>query len=114
MVQAMYNRNKCAVIDGGGKTGWFDLKSGVRQGCVMFKIKGGSQWNCSSCFCSYLSGKTQRISVQGALSNVFHLRYGVPQGSCLGVRIIDGLYHVILVTACSKIGLGFQSCMIFV
>ena len=35
-------------------------------------------------FCSYLSGRTQRISVQGALSNVFHLRYGVPQGSCLG------------------------------
>ena len=34
--------------------------------------------------CSYLSGRTQRISVQGALSKVFHLRYGVPQGSCLG------------------------------
>ena len=37
-----------------------------------------------SWFCSYLSGRTQRISVQGTLSNVFHLRYGVPQGSCLG------------------------------
>ena len=35
-------------------------------------------------FCSYLSGRTERISVQGALSNVFHLRYGVLQGSCLG------------------------------
>ena len=34
--------------------------------------------------CSYLSVRTQRISVQGALSNVFYLRYGVPQGSCLG------------------------------
>ena len=34
--------------------------------------------------CSYLSVRTQRISVQGVLSNVFYLRYGVPQGSCLG------------------------------
>ena len=35
MVQAMYKGSKCAVIDGGGKTGWFGIKSGVRQGCVM-------------------------------------------------------------------------------
>ena len=25
----------CTVIDGGVKTGWFDIKTGVRQGCVM-------------------------------------------------------------------------------
>ena len=35
MIQAMYKGSKCVVIDGGGKTGWFDIKSGVRQGCVM-------------------------------------------------------------------------------
>ena len=35
MVQAMYKGSKCAVIDGGGKTGWFDIKSRVQQGCVM-------------------------------------------------------------------------------
>ena len=35
MVQAMYKGSKCAVIDWGDKTGWFDIKSGVRQGCVM-------------------------------------------------------------------------------
>ena len=35
MVQAMYKGSKCTVIDGGGKTGWFYIKSGVRQGCVM-------------------------------------------------------------------------------
>ena len=35
IVQAMYKGSKCAVIDGGGKTDWFDVKSGVRQGCVM-------------------------------------------------------------------------------
>ena len=37
-----------------------------------------------SWFWSYISLRTQRISVQGALSNVFHLPNGVPQGSCLG------------------------------
>ena len=42
-----------------------------------------------SWFCSYLSGRTQRISVQGALWNVFHLRYGVLQGSCLGPRLFN-------------------------
>ena len=31
MVQAMYKGNKCV----GGKTGWFDIKSGVPQGCVI-------------------------------------------------------------------------------
>ena len=35
MVQAMYKGSKCAVIDGGGKTGWFDIKLCVWQGCVM-------------------------------------------------------------------------------
>ena len=35
MVQAMYKGSKCAVVNGGGKTGWFDIKSSVQQGCVM-------------------------------------------------------------------------------
>ena len=48
------------------------------------RSKLGLNGTAVSWFCSYLSGRTQRISVQGALSNVFHLRYGVPQGSCLG------------------------------
>ena len=48
------------------------------------RLKLGLNGAALSWLCSYLSGRTQRISVQGALSNVFHLRYGVPQGSCLG------------------------------
>ena len=35
MVKAMYGGNQCAVIDGSGKTDWFDVKSGVKQGCKM-------------------------------------------------------------------------------
>ena len=33
---------------------------------------------------SYLLGRTQRVSVKGAVSENFDLRHGVPQGSCLG------------------------------
>ena len=35
-------------------------------------------------FRSYLSGRSQRVSVRGAVSDKFDLRYGVPQGLCLG------------------------------
>ena len=35
MVRAMYNGSQCAVVDGTGQTDWFDVKSGVKQGCNM-------------------------------------------------------------------------------
>ena len=35
-------------------------------------------------FRSYLSGRSQRVSVRRTVSDKFDLRYGVPQGSCLG------------------------------
>ena len=35
-------------------------------------------------FDSYLSGRSQRISINGTLSDKFLLECGVPQGSCLG------------------------------
>ena len=35
-------------------------------------------------FSSYLSGRSQRVSIPGALSRSFKLECGVPQGSCLG------------------------------
>ena len=56
------------------------------------RSKLGLNGTALSWFCSYLSGRTQRISVQGALSNVFHLRYGVPKGSCLGPVLFNIQY----------------------
>lgn len=35
-------------------------------------------------FSAYLRNRSQRISVNGTLSDRFALQYGVPQGSCLG------------------------------
>ena len=35
-------------------------------------------------FSSYLSGRSQRVMVQGNLSQSLNLDFGVPQGSCLG------------------------------
>ena len=35
-------------------------------------------------FTSYLSDRTQRVAVNGGLSDIFLLAQGVPQGSCLG------------------------------
>ena len=53
------------------------------------RSKLGLSGTALSWFCSYVSGRTQQISVQGALSNVFLLRYGVPQGSCLGPVLLN-------------------------
>ena len=33
---------------------------------------------------SYLSNRTQRIYIDGVMSSNFNLKFGVPQGSCLG------------------------------
>ena len=35
MVNITYDDSKCAIVDGTGQTDWFDLKSGVKQGCNM-------------------------------------------------------------------------------
>ena len=42
-----------------------------------------------SWFESYLSGRSQRIFVNGSVSNKFHLPCGVPQGSCLGPLLFN-------------------------
>ena len=35
-------------------------------------------------FASYLSGRSQRVLVSGSLSRPLNIKFGVPQGSCLG------------------------------
>ena len=35
-------------------------------------------------FASYLKGRTQKVQISGSHSRDYHLRYGVPLGSCLG------------------------------
>ena len=63
----------------------------VDPGSLLTRLRSklGLNGTAISWFCSYLPGRAQRISVQGALSNVFHLRYGVPQGSCLGFLLFN-------------------------
>ena len=39
-------------------------------------------------FSLYLSGSSQRVSFVGATSDSFELRFGVPQGSCLGPLLL--------------------------
>lgn len=46
--------------------------------------KLGSNGTALDWFRSYLSGRSQRVFVRGAVSDKFDLRYGVPQDSCLG------------------------------
>ena len=42
-------------------------------------------------FSSYLLGRSQRILFDGVKSDSFDLRFGVPQGSCLG-RLLFVVY----------------------
>ena len=52
-------------------------------------------------FHSYLSGRSQRVSVRGSLSEEFEVDYGVPQGSCLGPL----LFTIYASELCNVIGL---------
>ena len=48
-----------------------------------------------------LSGRSQRVFVRGAVSDKFDLRYGVPQGSCLGPLLftvnLSAVFDVVIV-----------------
>ena len=36
LVKTMYNNFECAVLDEGETTEWFQVQSGVKQGCVIY------------------------------------------------------------------------------
>ena len=46
-------------------------------------------------FRSYLSSRSQRVSVRGAVSDKFDVRYGVPQGSCRGPPLFTAYASVV-------------------
>ncbi len=35
VIKTMYDGSQCAVMDESGRMGWFEVKSGVKQGCNM-------------------------------------------------------------------------------
>lgn len=49
--------------------------------CLQFDF--GISGSAPNWFESFLSNRTQRISIDGILSNIFNHKFGVPQGSCL-------------------------------
>ena len=58
----------------------------VDHSILLNRLSSKLGWNGTALawFRSYLSGRSQRVSVRGTVSDKFDLRYGVPQGSCLG------------------------------
>ena len=59
-------------------------------------------------FASYLSGRSQQVSVHGTLALSTFLEYGVPQGSVLG-PVLFFLYTAVLVSLVRTFGLFAQA-----
>ena len=58
----------------------------IDYGILLEKLRSafGVRDTALSWIASYLSGRTQQVSIDGTLSMKFDLECGVPQGSCLG------------------------------
>ena len=59
----------------------------IDHGILLERLRSafGGRDTALSWIASYLSGRTQQVSIDGTLSMKFDLECGVPQGSCLGL-----------------------------
>ena len=55
------------------------LRSVWKSNHPVYLVNGSREW-----FSSYLTGRTQSISVNGTISEPMSIQFGVPQGSVLG------------------------------
>ena len=76
---------------------FLDLKKAfdtVDHGVLLGKLSlYGIQESAYDWFKSYLNNRTQKCVVNGSLSKVFSLGYGVPQGTILGPLLFFDLYQ---------------------
>ena len=57
----------------------------IRHCLLLQKLQAlGVSFSCRDWFHSYLVGRSQRVRIQDAISDVLSLKYGVPEGSILG------------------------------
>jgi hypothetical protein len=69
----------------------------------------GLRGNALSWFQSYLSGRAQRISVDGTYSDKFDLECGVPQGSCLGPLLFTIYRYAVVKQWQDRVSIDWQS-----